>query len=77
MQPFDNLTREDRARLAVHLRRFTAAIEHQRRFDRDVMSSITRSLRDPIIRKQLKQLLSERIPDVVRGDSSRRQNNVA
>ena len=38
----DTLSKDDRAKIAVHLRRFTAALEHQRRFDREVAASVGR-----------------------------------
>jgi hypothetical protein len=52
------LTKSERASVAVHLRRFMAALEHQRRFDRDVMASLERLARNPAFRERINQLLS-------------------
>jgi hypothetical protein len=48
----ERMTKEDRANIAVHLRRFMAALEHQRRFDRDVAASLERLARNPAFRRR-------------------------
>jgi hypothetical protein len=53
------MTKDDRAKIAVHLRRFMAALEHQRRFDRDVAAAIERLARNPAFRKRLPALGSQ------------------
>jgi hypothetical protein len=47
------MTKEDRAKIAVHLRHFTASLERRRRFDRDVAASLERLAHDPSFRKRL------------------------
>jgi hypothetical protein len=59
MHPLENLTREDRARIAVHLRRFIASLQRQRRFDAEVAASLERLARNPAFRKRLLALDSQ------------------
>jgi hypothetical protein len=54
----EQMTKADRATVAVHLRRFVVALKAQRRFDQAVADSITRLARDPAFKQQISQLLS-------------------
>ena len=70
----DTLSKDDRAKIAVHLRRFTAALEHQRRFDREVAASVGRLMRDANFLARINQLLlSKRTSHVLNGSHRERQ----
>jgi len=56
---FEHTTKDDRAKLAVHVRRFIAALEHQRRFDADIAASLERLARNPAFRQRLLALDSQ------------------
>jgi hypothetical protein len=50
------LTPEQRARVAVHLKRFVEAIRQERAFDEKVAASIERLARNPAFRQRLAAL---------------------
>jgi hypothetical protein len=55
----EQLTKDERAKIAVHLQRFVAALEHQRRFDAAVASSLERLAANPVFRQRLLALDSQ------------------
>jgi hypothetical protein len=68
---FEHMTKEDRANIAVHLRRFTASLQQQRRFDSDVAAALERSLRAPDFRERIIELLSPKRTSHTIDDSHR------
>jgi hypothetical protein len=77
MRPED-LPLEDRLKVAAIASRFFECLVARRRQDAAIIASFERSLCDPDIRARINQLLSPKgTSDAIRGDSSRRQNNIA
>jgi hypothetical protein len=55
----EQLTKSQRATIAVHLRRFMTALREQKAFDEKVAASLVRIARNPAFRKRLLALNSQ------------------